>query len=234
MLTDYYKGEVQFKGNCQIGTENFIQSEVSSSDEAKFKPETNVQVMDTISNANYSKFGQLQAEDICIQSNSAFWNKVESNNKMLHSSQTKNCPFTLGSTICIENVNKICIDDICESSRSHIVQVHNYLVSSVANPHWFVKYVKSCNAEEFDQRKVNYGDMYREVQLLSKVNKYQSKTSQNHKNTHKCVNYSLYNAQWCNIPSSKGHTILSLQVHIYAKSRKLYFTAYLCNEPSSR
>ena len=191
MLTDYYKGEAQFKGNCQIGTENFIQSEVSSSDGAKFKPETNVQVMDTISNANYSKFGQLQAEDICIQLNSAFWNKVEFNNKMLHSSQTENCPFTLGPTICIENVNKICIDDICESSRSHIVQMHNYLVSSVANPHWFVKYVKSCNAEEFDQRKANYGNMYTEVQLLSKVNKYQSKTSQNHKNTHKCVNYSL-------------------------------------------
>ena len=73
-----------------------------------------------------------------------------------------------------------------------------------------------------------------EVQLLSKVNEYQSKTSQNHKNTHKCVNYSLYNAQWCNIPSYNVHTILPLQVHIYAKSRKLYFTAYLCNEPSSR
>ena len=66
MLTGYYKGEAQFKGNCQIGTENFIQSEVSSSDGAKFKPETNVQVMDTISNTYYSKFGQLQAEDICI------------------------------------------------------------------------------------------------------------------------------------------------------------------------
>ena len=85
-----------------------------------------------------------------------------------------------------------------------------------------------------NQKKINYGNMYREVQLYSIVTKYQSKTSQNHKNTHKCVNYSLYNAQWYNIPSCKGHTILSLQVHIYAKSRKLYFTAYLCNEPSSR
>ena len=102
-----------------------------------------------------------------------------------------------------------------------------------ANPHWFVKYVKSCNAEEFDQRKINYGNMYGKVQLHSIVTKYQSKTSQNHKNTHKCVNFSLYNAQWCNIHSCKGHTILSLQVHIYAKSRKLYFTTYLCNEPSS-
>ena len=64
LLTDYYKGEAQFKGNCQIGTENFIQSEVSSSDGAKFKLETNVQVMDTISDATYSKFGQLQADDI--------------------------------------------------------------------------------------------------------------------------------------------------------------------------
>ena len=103
-----------------MGTENFIQSEVSSSDGVKFKPETNVQVMDTISDANYSKFGQLQPEDICTPLNSAFWNKDEFNNKMLHSSQTENCPFTLGPTICIENVNKICIDDICESSRSHI------------------------------------------------------------------------------------------------------------------
>ena len=50
-------------------------------------------------------------------------------------------------------MNENYIDDICESSRSHIVQVHNYLVSSVANPHWFVKYIKSCNAEEFDHRK---------------------------------------------------------------------------------
>ena len=82
-----------------MGTENFIQSEVSSSDGAKFKPETNVQVMDTISNANYSKFGQLQAEDICTPLNSAFWNKDEFYNKMLHSSQTENCPFTLGPTI---------------------------------------------------------------------------------------------------------------------------------------
>ena len=119
--------------------------------------------------------------------NSAFWNKDEFNNKMLHSSQTENCPFTLGLTICIENVNKICIDDICESSRSYIVQVHNYLVSSVVNPHWFVKYVKSCNAEEFDHLKINYRNMYGKVHSI--VTKYQIKTSQNHKNTHKC---------WCN------------------------------------
>ena len=60
-----------------MGTENFIQSEVSSSIGAKFNPEINVQVMDTISNANYIKFGQLQAEDICTSLNSAFWNKDE-------------------------------------------------------------------------------------------------------------------------------------------------------------
>ena len=79
-----------------MGTENIIQSKVSSPDGAKFKPETNMQVMDTISNANCSKFDQLQAEDICIPLNSAFWNKDEINNKMLHSSHTENCPFTLG------------------------------------------------------------------------------------------------------------------------------------------
>ena len=118
MLTDYYKGEGQFKGNCQIGTENCIQSEVSSSDGANFKPETNVQVMDTIFNTNYSKFGQLQTEDICIPLNSAFWNKDEFNNKMLHSSQTENRPFTLRPTICIETVNEKHIDSICESSSS--------------------------------------------------------------------------------------------------------------------
>ena len=122
-----------------MGTENFIQSEVSSSDGTKFKPETNVQVMDTISNVNYSKFVQLQAEDICTPLNSAFWNKDEFNDKMLHSSQTENCPFTLGPTIHINTVNEKYIDEICESSRSHIVQVQNYLVSSVPNPHWFVK-----------------------------------------------------------------------------------------------
>ena len=155
LLTDYYKREAQFKGKFQMGTENFIQSKVSSPDGAKFKPETNIQVMDTISDANYSEFGQLQANDICFPLNSAFWNPDESNNKMLHSSQTENCPFTIGYPLCIENVNEKYIDDICESSRSHIVQVHNYLVSSVANPHWFVKYVKSCNAEEFDHRKIN-------------------------------------------------------------------------------
>ena len=125
LLTDYYEGEAQFKGNCQMGTENFIQSEVSSPDGAKFKPGTNVQVMDTIANTNHSKFGQLQVEDICIPLNSAFWNKDEFNNKILHSSQTENCPFTLEPTICIENVNEKCIDDICESSRSHIVH-HMY------------------------------------------------------------------------------------------------------------
>ena len=52
-------------------------------------------------------------------------------------------------------MNEKCIDDICESSTSHIVQVHNYLVSSVANPNWFVKYVKSCNTEEFNHRRIN-------------------------------------------------------------------------------
>ena len=166
--------------------------------------------------------------------NSAFWNKDEFNDKMLHSSQAENCPFTLQLTIYIENVNENCIDDIYESSRSHIVHMHNYLVSSVANPHWFMKYVKSCNAEELDHRTINYGNMYGEVQLYGIVTKYQSKTSQNHKNRHKCVNFSLYNSQWCNIPSCKGHTILSLQMYIYAKSRKLYFTEYLCNVPSSR
>ena len=165
MLTDYYKGEAQFNGNCQMGTENFIQGEVSSPDGVKFKPGTNMQVMDTISHANYSKFGQLQEEDICIPLNSAFWNKNEFNNKMLYSSQTENCPFTLGPTSCIENVNENCIDNICESSKSHIVQVHIYPVSSVANPHWFIKYVKSCNTEEFDHRKINYGNMNEEVQL---------------------------------------------------------------------
>ena len=137
-----------------MGRENFIQSEVSSPDGAKFKPEINTWVMDTISDANYSKFGQLQANDICFTLNSAFWNKDEFNDKMLHSSQTENCPFTLGPTIYIKNVNEKYNGDICKSSRSHIVQVHNYLVSSVANPHWFIKYVKSCNAEEFDHRKL--------------------------------------------------------------------------------
>ena len=153
---------------------------------------------------------------------------------MQHSIQTENCPFTLGYPLCVENVNEKYIDDICESSRSHIVQVQNYLISSVANPHWFIKYVKSCNTEEFDHRKINYGNMYGNVQLYSIVIKYQSKTSKYHKDTHKCVNFSLNNAQWCNIPSCKGHTILSLQVHIYAKSRKLSLTACLCNEPTSR
>ena len=120
-----------------MGTENFIQSEVSSPDGAKFKPETNIQVMDTISNANYNKFGQLQANDICNPFNSAFWNKDDFNNKMLHSSRTENCPFTLGPTICIENVNENCIDDICESSRSHIVQVQNYLVQGIKHSYFF-------------------------------------------------------------------------------------------------
>ena len=88
-----------------MGTENFIQSEVSLPDGVKFKPETNIQVMDTISNADYNKFGQLQTEDIYIPLKSAFWNE------MLHSSQTENCPFTLGHTICIETMNENCIDD---------------------------------------------------------------------------------------------------------------------------
>ena len=100
--------------------------------------QTNIQVMDTISNANYSKFGQLQANDICIPLNSAFWNTDEFNNRMLHRSQTANCPFTLGYPLCIENVNEKYIDVFCESSRSHIAQVQNYLVSSVANPYWFL------------------------------------------------------------------------------------------------
>ena len=110
MLTDYYKREAQFKGNCQIGTENFIQSEVGSPDGAKFKPETNIQVMDTISDV--TKAVQLITKDICIPLNSAFWNTDEFNNKMLHSSQTETCPFTLGYPLCIENVNENCIDDI--------------------------------------------------------------------------------------------------------------------------
>ena len=104
---------------------------------AKFKPETNVQVMDAIPDANYSKFGQLRAEDICISLNSAFWNKDESSDKMLHSSQAENCPFTLGPNICIETMYDNCINDICENSRSDIIQVHNYLLSSIANPHRF-------------------------------------------------------------------------------------------------
>ena len=69
-------------------------------------------------------------------------------------------------------MNENCINDICESSRSHVVQVHNYLVSSVANSHWFITYVKSCNAEEFDHRKINYENMYGEVQPHSIVTKY--------------------------------------------------------------
>ena len=64
-----------------MGTENFIQSEVSSPDGAKSKPEINVQVMDTISDV--TKAGQLITKDICIPLNSAFWNKDEFNNEML-------------------------------------------------------------------------------------------------------------------------------------------------------
>ena len=60
--------------------------------------------MDTISDV--TKVGQLITKNICIPLNSAFWNKDEFNNKMLHSSQTENCPFTLRPTICIENVNE--------------------------------------------------------------------------------------------------------------------------------
>ena len=78
---DYYKGEAQFKGKCQMGTENFFPGEVSSPEGVKFKPETNIQVMDTISDANKSKFGQFQANDICTPLNSAFWNPDEFNNK---------------------------------------------------------------------------------------------------------------------------------------------------------
>ena len=160
-----------------MGTENLIQGETSSPDRAKLKPENHFQIMDAISDANYSKFGQLQANDICFPLYSAFWNKDEFNNKMFFSSQTENYPFTLGPTICIETVNEKGIDDICESSRFHIVQVQNNLVSSVANPHWFVKYVKSCNTEEFDHRKINFQNMYGKVQLYGMVTKYQSKTS---------------------------------------------------------
>ena len=98
-----------------MGIENFIQSEVGSPDGAKFKPETSIQVMDAISDV--TKAGQLITEDICIPLNSAFWNKDEFSNKMLHNSQTENYPFTLGLTICTENKN--CIDDICERSKSH-------------------------------------------------------------------------------------------------------------------
>ena len=83
-----------------MGTENFIQSEVSSLDGVKFKPENNVHVMNTISDV--TKAGQLITKDICNSLNSAFWNKDEFNNKMLHSSQTESCPFILGPTICIK------------------------------------------------------------------------------------------------------------------------------------
>ena len=79
-----------------MGTETFIQSEVNSSDGAKFKPETNVQVMDTISNANYSKFAQLQAEDICTPLNSAFWNKDEFNDKCYTADRLKTVLSPLG------------------------------------------------------------------------------------------------------------------------------------------
>ena len=56
-----------------MGTENFIQSEVSSLDGVKFKPENNVHVMNTISDV--TKAGQLITKDICNSLNSAFWNK---------------------------------------------------------------------------------------------------------------------------------------------------------------
>ena len=82
-----------------MGTENFIQSEVSSPEGAKFKPETNIQVMDTISDV--TKAGQLITKDICIPLNSAFWNTDDFNDKMLQSSQNEKCPFTLGYPLCI-------------------------------------------------------------------------------------------------------------------------------------
>ena len=72
-----------------------IQSEVSSPDGTKFKPETNIQVMDTI--PDVTKASQLITKDVYIPLNSAFWNKDEFNNKMQHSSPTENCPITLGT-----------------------------------------------------------------------------------------------------------------------------------------
>ena len=77
LLTDYYNGEMQFKGNCQMDTENFIQSEVSSPNGAKFKPETKEQVMETI--FDVTKAGQLITKNIHIPLDSAFWNKDEFN-----------------------------------------------------------------------------------------------------------------------------------------------------------
>ena len=50
-------GEAQFEEKCQMGTQNIIKSEVSSPDEANFKPETSIQVMNTISDV--TKAGQL-------------------------------------------------------------------------------------------------------------------------------------------------------------------------------
>ena len=77
-----------------MGTENFIQSKVSSPDGAKFKPETCIQVMDTISDV--TKAGQLITKDICIPSNGAFWNKDEFNDKFYTTVRLKTVLSPLG------------------------------------------------------------------------------------------------------------------------------------------
>ena len=77
-----------------MGTENFIQSEVSSPDGAKFKPKTSIQVIDTISDV--TKAGQLITKDTCIPLNGAFWNKDEFNNKSYTAVRLKTVLSPLG------------------------------------------------------------------------------------------------------------------------------------------
>ena len=101
--------------------------------------------------------------------------------------------------------------------------VENFQVSSVQDT-FYKRYLK-CHDDETDQELI--WTKVKDDLVNVPTDLKQNKT----KNIHKCTNYSLYNADWCNIPLN-SNKITSL--HVYIRPKKQYFNADHSNEPNCK
>ena len=115
-------------------------------------------------------------------------------------------------------------DDVSpHSCTPKIVMVENFQVSSVQDLTLYERYVKHDTEIDLETNWTEVTADLINVHSVVKDNKI--------KNTHKCTNYSLYNADLCNIPCNINK-ITSL--HEYTKPKKLYFNADHSNEPKCK
>ena len=124
------------------------------------------------------------------------------------------------------NADVLACNNVSPTHSTHRYDVvENFQVSSVQDFTLYDKYMKlHKNEADLSDHELVW-TKFSEDHVDFQTDLKQSKI----KNIHKCTNYSLYNADWCNIPCNIDN-ITSL--HTYIKAKKLYFNADHSNEPN--